>query len=139
MVVNAGFMQKDTDKRVSSTNVTCSELGTQTFIFIIPGPRWYPFIGCNNVVRAFQNKYGSQWKAMSELAKEYSTQVLGLKLGGELVIIVYGLKNIKQVFTGLEFEGRPDNFFMRLRSFGKRTGQKLRFYSYLVLSKTGKQ
>nr|QLI62166.1 cytochrome P450 17 [Streltzoviella insularis] len=67
-------------------------------------------------------KHGSQWKALSVLAKEYSTQVLGLKLGTELVVVVYGEKNIRQVFTEKEYEGRPNSFFIRLRCLGKRMG-----------------
>ncbi|XP_031767228.2 probable cytochrome P450 305a1 isoform X2 [Galleria mellonella] len=87
-----------------------------------PGPSWYPFFGCSNVVQNMSKKYGSQWKGLSMLAKEYSTQVLGLKLGRDLVIVVYGDSNIRHVFTETEFEGRPDNFFLRLRCLGKRAG-----------------
>ncbi|XP_059057728.1 probable cytochrome P450 305a1 [Achroia grisella] len=87
-----------------------------------PGPGWFPFLGSSNVVQNMSKMYGSQWKGLSMLAKEYSTQVLGLKLGRDLVIVVYGEKNIRQVFTEAEFEGRPDNFFLRLRCLGKRAG-----------------
>ncbi|XP_028159269.1 probable cytochrome P450 305a1 [Ostrinia furnacalis] len=87
-----------------------------------PGPKWYPFLGCSGVVQSISAKHGSQWKGLSELAKEYSTQVLGLKLCGELVVVVYGTKNIRQVFTGKEFEGRPNSFFIKLRCLGKRMG-----------------
>ncbi|KAL0902289.1 hypothetical protein ABMA27_000192 [Loxostege sticticalis] len=87
-----------------------------------PGPTWYPFVGCSGVVQSMTTKYGSQWKGLSELAKEYSTQVLGLKLCSELVVVVYGVKNIRQVFTEKEFEGRPNSFFIRLRCLGKRMG-----------------
>ncbi|KAJ2954224.1 hypothetical protein O0L34_g2467 [Tuta absoluta] len=87
-----------------------------------PGPIWYPFIGCSTEVKNMSNKHGSQWQALSQLAKQYSTQVLGLKLGSELVVVVYGEKNIRQIFTGLEFEGRPNSFFIRLRCLGKRLG-----------------
>ncbi|XP_049886246.1 probable cytochrome P450 305a1 isoform X2 [Pectinophora gossypiella] len=85
-------------------------------------PSWYPFIGCSAIVQNVSQKYGSQWKGLSQLAKEHSTQVLGLKLGSELVVVVYGEKNLRQVFTGLEFEGRPNSFFIRLRCLGKRLG-----------------
>lgn len=71
--------------------------------------------------------YGSQWKALSHLAKEYSTEVLGLKLGSDLVVVVYGDRNIRQVFIDSEFEGRPDSFFIKLRCFGKRMGKLLFF------------
>nr|ARA91629.1 cytochrome P450 monooxygenase [Pieris rapae] len=87
-----------------------------------PGPKWYPFVGSSAVVQKTTMQYGSQWKAFSNLAKEYSTNVLGLKLGSEQVVVVFGEKNIRQVFTEKEFEGRPDSFFIRLRCLGKRLG-----------------
>lgn len=62
------------------------------------------------------------------MAKEFSTSVLGLKMGMELVVVVYGEKNIRQVFTEKEFEGRPDNFFIRLRCLGKRLGNNFSKY-----------
>ncbi|CAG9782107.1 unnamed protein product [Diatraea saccharalis] len=87
-----------------------------------PGPKWYPFIGCTGVVNSMTKSYGSQWKGLSVLANEYCTEVLGLKLGKELVVVVYGEKNIRQAFTDKEFEGRPDSFFAKLRCLGKRIG-----------------
>ncbi|RVE46694.1 hypothetical protein evm_008657 [Chilo suppressalis] len=87
-----------------------------------PGPKWYPFFGCSSLVASMTKKHGSQWKGLSTLAKEYSTEVLGLKLGNEIVVVVYGEKNIRQAFTGKEFEGRPDSFFVKLRCLGKRIG-----------------
>ncbi|XP_046977217.1 probable cytochrome P450 305a1 [Vanessa cardui] len=87
-----------------------------------PGPRWYPFFGCNNILHTRTIKHGSQWKAISEMAKEYSTNVLGLKMGNERVVVVYGEKNIRQVSNDKEFDARPDSFFLRLRSFGRRAG-----------------
>ncbi|XP_013133291.1 PREDICTED: probable cytochrome P450 305a1 isoform X2 [Papilio polytes] len=70
-----------------------------------PGPKWIPYLGCSNVVNELTIQHGSQWKALSALAKEFSTSVLGLKMGMELVVVVYGEKNIRQVFTEKEFEG----------------------------------
>ncbi|XP_013189127.2 probable cytochrome P450 305a1 [Amyelois transitella] len=87
-----------------------------------PGPRWYPFFGSSYVVQQMSRKYGTQWKGLSKLARDYSTQVLGLKLGRELLVVVFGEKNLHQVFTQKEFEGRPDSFFLRLRCLGKRLG-----------------
>lgn len=88
-----------------------------------PGPKWYPFLGCGTLVENTTKELGSQLKAFAKLSKEYSTQTLGLKLGRDLVVVVFGEKNIKQVFTGKEFEGRPDTYFLRLRCFGKRLGE----------------
>lgn len=90
---------------------------------LFAGPKWYPFVGCSNVVHNVAKKYGSQFKGLKELSKEYSTEVLGLKLGGELVVVVYGEKNVRQVFTENTFEGRPNSFFLRLRCLGKKMGK----------------
>lgn len=87
-----------------------------------PGPKWYPFLGSGTLVENMTKDMGSQWKALSKLAKQYSTNTLGLKLGQQLVIVVFGEKNIRQVLNEKEFEGRPDSFFIRLRCFGKRLG-----------------
>lgn len=67
-------------------------------------------------------KYGSQWKAISEMAKEYNTDVLGLRLGNENVVVVFGEKNIHQVSSDKEFDGRPDSFTLRLRCLGEKKG-----------------
>ncbi|XP_039764086.1 probable cytochrome P450 305a1 isoform X2 [Pararge aegeria] len=56
------------------------------------------------------------------MAKEYSTQVLGIKLGLEPIVVVFGENNIRRVFMEREFEGRPNSFFIRLRCLGKRMG-----------------
>ncbi|KAI8431030.1 hypothetical protein MSG28_001102 [Choristoneura fumiferana] len=90
-----------------------------------PGPRWLPMVGSSNAVQKLTKFYGSQWKALSHLAKEYSSEVLGLKLGSDLVVVVYGDRNIRQVFIDTEFEGRPDSFFIKLRCFGKRMGESI--------------
>ncbi|XP_045785006.1 probable cytochrome P450 305a1 [Maniola jurtina] len=87
-----------------------------------PGPRWYPFFGCFGLINSRMKQHGSQWKVLSEMAKEFSTKVLGLKLGNQLVVVVYGEKNIRQVTTEKEFDARPDSFFLKLRTFGKRVG-----------------
>lgn len=92
------------------------------FIFFLSGPKWYPFFGCNNLLNARTAKSSSQWKVISDLAKEYSTNVLGLKMGNERVVVVYGEDNIRQVSFDKEFDSRPDSFFVRLRCFGKKIG-----------------
>lgn len=70
-------------------------------------------------------KYGSEWRACLELSRQYSTNVLGIKLSTEVVIVVFGEKNVREVFYSKEFDGRPHNFFSRLRCLGnKNMGKK---------------
>lgn len=87
-----------------------------------PGPKWYPIFGSSALVQKMARKYGSQWKGLSQIAEEYSTKVLGIKLGSEPIVVVFGENNIRRVFTEKEFEGRPDSFFIKLRCLGKRMG-----------------
>lgn len=77
-------------------------------------------------------QYGCQWKGLSNLAKQYSTQVLGIKLGLEPIVVVYGDHNVRRVFTEKVFEGRPNNFFLRLRCLGKKMGKNLQIITELT-------
>ncbi|CAH0716015.1 unnamed protein product, partial [Brenthis ino] len=87
-----------------------------------PGPKWYPIFGCSTLVHKMTKQYGSQWKGLLKLAEEYSTKVLGIKLGAEPIVVVYGENNVRRAFMEKEFEGRPNSFFLRLRCLGKRMG-----------------
>ena len=62
-------------------------------------------------------------EAVATLAREHDTPVLGLKLGADLTIVVFGHELVKQVFVREEFDGRPDTFFIRLRAMGGRRGE----------------
>ena len=48
--------------------------------------------------------------------------VVGLRLGRDCVVTVSGYDAIRDVLLRDEFDGRPDGFFFRLRTFGKRLG-----------------
>nr|WCC58048.1 cytochrome P450 [Pharsalia antennata] len=87
-----------------------------------PGPSWLPFIGNLPELRKLSRALGGQYLALIELAKRYKTNVLGLKLGSEYVVTVFSYPVIKTVLLGDEYDGRPDNFFMRLRTMGTRRG-----------------
>ncbi|PZC75879.1 hypothetical protein B5X24_HaOG200009 [Helicoverpa armigera] len=85
-----------------------------------PGPAWYPFIGSSGILRRMSKTYGSEWRAWLELSRQYSTSVLGMKTSTELVIVVFGEKNVRQVFNDKEFDARPHNFFSQLRCLGNK-------------------
>ncbi|CAG9763051.1 unnamed protein product [Ceutorhynchus assimilis] len=87
-----------------------------------PGPSWIPFIGNGPELRQLAKQCGGQHLAFSALASKFDTEVVGLKLGKENVICVCSYDTVKQVLTSQQYQGRPDNFFMRLRSFGLRKG-----------------
>ncbi|XP_077302193.1 cytochrome P450 305a1 [Arctopsyche grandis] len=87
-----------------------------------PGPTWLPFVGCSLLFKKLTTKCGSQHVAAQKLADSYNTNVLGLKLGREPYTIVFNEKLIREVLCSEDYEGRPDNFFFRLRGLGMRKG-----------------
>nr|AMR44690.1 cytochrome P450 305a1 [Mylabris cichorii] len=87
-----------------------------------PGPRWLPLIGNLPELKKLAKSLGGQHLALSELSRIYNTNVLGLKLGSDYVVVVFSYNTVRQVLTREEFEGRPDNFFIRLRCMGIRRG-----------------
>jgi methyl farnesoate epoxidase/farnesoate epoxidase len=88
---------------------------------LISGPRWYlPFIGNTSYLKQLAKECGGQHKAFEKLSEMYNSPVIGLKLGNDLVIVVLTYPNVKEVLTREEFDGRPDNFFLRLRTMGTR-------------------
>ncbi|XP_034941922.1 methyl farnesoate epoxidase-like [Chelonus insularis] len=86
-----------------------------------PGPRWLPLVGCFLTFQRMKAKMGYLYLVFHQLSKQYGT-VLGVKLGRQKIVIVSGNNLIKKVLMKQEFNGRPDGFFFRVRSFGKRKG-----------------
>ncbi|XP_065079380.1 methyl farnesoate epoxidase-like [Ochlerotatus camptorhynchus] len=90
-------------------------------IFFPPGPNWLPLIGSAyevfNTIKHFKF-YHLMW---AELTGRYGP-IVGLRLGRDRVVIVSGLESIREVYSKDEFDGRPDGFFFRMRSFDKRLG-----------------
>lgn len=95
------------------------------------GPPWIPFIGSGNAWRkAVANNQGFLHKAFLELAQQYGEKkILGLKVGNEKIVFVGDWDLVKDVLCKDEFLARPDNFFIRLRCFGKKQGQ----YLFIIL------
>lgn len=48
--------------------------------------------------------------------------IVGLRLGKDRVVIISGREAIRKFYQMTEFDGRPDGFFFRVRSFDKRLG-----------------
>ncbi|XP_049813776.1 methyl farnesoate epoxidase-like [Schistocerca nitens] len=87
-----------------------------------PGPTWFPLVGNYHGVRQLSKTLGSQHQAFTYLAQKYKSPVVGLRLGGNLTVIVSTRSLICEVLTRPEFEGRPQNFFAYLRNLGLRKG-----------------
>lgn len=85
------------------------------------GPRWFvPFIGNTSYLRKLAIKLGGQHKAFEKISEDFASPVIGLKLGRELVVVAFTYPLVKEIHSREEFDGRPDNFFLRLRTMGTR-------------------
>uniref|UniRef100_A0A1A9UXW5 Cytochrome P450 n=1 Tax=Glossina austeni TaxID=7395 RepID=A0A1A9UXW5_GLOAU len=87
-----------------------------------PGPPFLPWIGNTMHLRKESAIAGGQHKAYENWSKVYNSNVLGLKLGSDLVVVALTYPLVKRVHLEEVFEGRPDTFFFRLRTMGTRKG-----------------
>ncbi|KAG4071874.1 hypothetical protein HA402_006035 [Bradysia odoriphaga] len=65
---------------------------------------------------------GGQHLVFEKWMKDYKSPVIGLKLGGEYCVVALTYPMVRAIHTGDEYDGRPDNFFLRLRTMGTRLG-----------------
>lgn len=72
------------------------------------------------MLRREAKKYGSQIEVFKAWKEKYNSPVIGLKLGRDLVVVALTYPIIHEVHTSDAFDGRPDNFFLRLRTMGSR-------------------
>ncbi|VEN54695.1 unnamed protein product, partial [Callosobruchus maculatus] len=86
-----------------------------------PGPSFLPVVGNYLLYRSMHQKLGYHHLVWTYLDKKYG-DVVGMKLGRNYVVAASGPDAIKEVLTREDFDGRPDGFFFRLRTFGKRLG-----------------
>lgn len=89
---------------------------------MILGPAWKPFVGNVPEVKKLSIALGGQHLAFEKMSKDHNTFILGVKLGPEKFIVVSSYRLVKEILTKEEYEGRPNSFFIRLRSFGTRKG-----------------
>ncbi|XP_068149181.1 probable cytochrome P450 305a1 [Drosophila tropicalis] len=87
-----------------------------------PGPRFLPWLGNTLQFRKEARAAGGQHVLFEHWSKQYNSQLLGLKLGSEYVVVAMGNAMVREVQLQEVFEGRPDNFFLRLRTMGTRKG-----------------
>ncbi|XP_019871649.1 methyl farnesoate epoxidase-like [Aethina tumida] len=110
-----------------------------------PGPKWLPICGNFTQYKKKLKLLGYHHLVWQELSEVYG-DIVGLKMGRNLVVTVFGAEGVKEVLTREDFDGRPDGYFFRLRTFGKRLGivfsdgqfwQKQRKFSIQHLKKFG--
>lgn len=86
----------------------------------VVGPKWLPIVGNTLELRREAKRLGGQHHVFENWMEQYKSPVIGLKIGRELVIVAMTYPIIHEVHTNEVFDGRPDNFFLRLRTMGSR-------------------
>ncbi|KFB45026.1 AGAP005657-PA-like protein [Anopheles sinensis] len=88
-----------------------------------PGPRWLPIVGNTPLIRKMVAQNGGMLaNVCDKLAESYGSSVIGMKLGRERIVVCLRYNEVKEVLLNDAFQGRPDNFFIRLRTLGTRLG-----------------
>lgn len=93
-----------------------------------PGPKWVPYFGNTFAVQRLSREYGGLHEVFKYYSKEYHSPVVGLRLGRELTVGIRGYELAKEALTSDDLLGRPDNFFVRLRTCGERLVLELPAY-----------
>ncbi|KAL3275952.1 hypothetical protein HHI36_020686 [Cryptolaemus montrouzieri] len=86
-----------------------------------PGPKWLPLFGSALKVLKERKRTGYLYEATAQMAKQYGP-VVGLKVGKDLLVIVYGAQAMKEFLTSEDLAGRPTGPFFEMRTWGKRLG-----------------
>nr|XP_033340660.1 probable cytochrome P450 305a1 isoform X1 [Megalopta genalis]XP_033340661.1 probable cytochrome P450 305a1 isoform X2 [Megalopta genalis]XP_033340662.1 probable cytochrome P450 305a1 isoform X1 [Megalopta genalis] len=87
-----------------------------------PGPFSWPIIGNQFLLNQLCVKYGGLHLATIELCKQYRSDAITLYLGMNKMVVVSGVKLVTAVINRGEFEGRPFDEFIKIRTFGKKQG-----------------
>ncbi|XP_025265334.1 probable cytochrome P450 305a1 [Camponotus floridanus] len=111
-----------------------------------PGPFAWPFVGNTYYLKKLSKKLGGQHLAFLELSKQYNSDIISLRLGGNDTIVVSNSKLIHEILNKREYDGRPWNEFIKLRNMGMKKGitmndgsdwNILRTWSICTLKKIG--
>lgn len=99
---------------------------------ISTGPVSLPFLSSSLTLGRQSKVLGGQHKALCYLSQKYKTNVLGIKLSNSLTVVALSFDTIRTILRGEEYVGRPNNYFVELRSMGTNKGNTH------VMSKTTK-
>lgn len=89
-----------------------------------PGPFWLPVVGCLPIFQWLRAKCGYVHLAFEKLTETHGP-IVGVKLGQQKFVVVSSHELVRKALLREEFNGRPDGFFFRVRSFGDRRGERL--------------
>lgn len=82
---------------------------------------WFPLIGALPTIKNLHSICGFYHLVWHYLSTKYGP-IVGLRVGRDRLIIVAGRDEVRQFYALDEFNGRPDGFFYRIRSFDQRLG-----------------
>ncbi|XP_055385573.1 methyl farnesoate epoxidase-like [Condylostylus longicornis] len=86
-----------------------------------PGPKWYPIVGCIPLLQRLINIFKFYHLMWEHFATIWGP-VVGFRIGCDRVILISGIDAVKEFYSIDEFNGRPNGFFFKVRSFNKRLG-----------------
>lgn len=85
------------------------------------GPNWLPLIGAMPMIIKLHGIYRFYHLVWHYLFTVYGP-VVGLRAGRDRLIVVSGTEAVREFYSMSEFDGRPDGFFYRMRTFDRRLG-----------------
>ncbi|KAG8240025.1 hypothetical protein J437_LFUL016411 [Ladona fulva] len=92
-------------------------------VFCYAGPPWLPIAGCLPYIAwKCREKNQTVNVTFTSLAKEYATQILGIKVGKDRLIVLCSYEAAREVLSREEFDGRPTGVFFDTRTWGIRRG-----------------
>lgn len=97
-------------------------MNVKCFFFIsFAGPQWLPVIGTLVILQKLRSLYGFFHLIWYHFYKTYGP-VVGIRIGRTPLVIISGKDAIREFYTIESFNGRPNGFFYRIRTFRKRLG-----------------
>lgn len=91
------------------------------FYLLFTGPKWLPVIGALIIVQKLRLIYGFFHLVWYHFYKAYGP-VVGIRIGSTPLVIISGKAAVRELYNIDSFAGRPNGFFYKIRTFGKRLG-----------------
>lgn len=108
---------------LQKSDIRVLAINSNDHIYLL-GPKWLPVVGNLWYFKKALKSCGYIHLVWQELHETYGN-VVGLRLGRDLVVTAFGPEAVREVLTREELNGRPDGYFFRMRTFGKRLGNVL--------------
>ncbi|XP_033340663.2 putative cytochrome P450 305a1 isoform X1 [Megalopta genalis] len=87
-----------------------------------PGPFPWPIVGNQLLLNQLSEKCGGLHLALIELCKQYRSDMITVYFGTKRGLIVSGKKLVPAILKDEQFDGRPFDEFIKIRTFRKKLG-----------------